>query len=72
MIQHPRKVERLIAGHATSAGDGMRLVRLPTQELQRYLDLFLMLDIFGTDNPADGIGGFSDHPHRGIKTITVA
>ena len=50
----------------------MRLVRLPTQDLQRYLDPFQMLDIFGADNPADCIGGFSDHPHRGIKTITVA
>ena len=69
-VSHPRDVERLIAGQATSDGDGVKLTRVLTQPLQRRLDPFLMLDAFGTDNPDDYIGGFPDHPHRGFETVT--
>jgi redox-sensitive bicupin YhaK (pirin superfamily) len=34
------------------------------------LDPFLMLDEFGTDQPADYLSGFPDHPHRGFETVT--
>jgi redox-sensitive bicupin YhaK (pirin superfamily) len=65
-----RTVEKIIHGQKTSDGEGVKLTRLLTHELQQRLDPFLMLDAFGSDEASDYVGGFPDHPHRGFETVT--
>ncbi|HUH88021.1 MAG TPA: pirin family protein [Pusillimonas sp.] len=69
-VNRPRTVERQLSGVATSDGAGVKLTRVLTQDLQRRLDPFLMLDAFGSDEADDYIKGFPDHPHRGFETVT--
>jgi hypothetical protein len=65
-----RKVQQLHAPQPTSDGAGVKINRIiATHELD-YLDPFLLLDHFGSDNPNDYIAGFPLHPHRGIETVT--
>lgn len=65
-----RKVQRLFPPQPTSDGAGVKINRIiATRELD-YLDPFLLLDHFGSDNPNDYIAGFPLHPHRGIETVT--
>ncbi|MCW9033802.1 MAG: pirin family protein [Rhodospirillales bacterium] len=65
-----REVQQLISGLETSDGAGVVLKRsLGTAQLD-YLDPFLLLDEFGSEDGVDYIGGFPDHPHRGFETVT--
>ncbi|CAJ0685410.1 pirin family protein [Ralstonia sp. 22111] len=69
-MQRGRRVERIITGRPTSDGAGVKLTRVLTNNLQRRLDPFLMLDAFRSDDPNDYLAGFPDHPHRGFETVT--
>ena len=65
-----RPIESLHPGRVTKDGAGVVLTRLLESDLQRRLDPFLMLDLFGSDVPEDYLAGFPTHPHRGFETIT--
>src|SRR5258708_6385707 len=65
-----RPVARLAGGTPASDGAGVKLNRLIGTPTLPAIDPFLMLDEFRSDDAADYIGGFPDHPHRGFETVT--
>jgi len=70
MTREWRNVTAVTWGRETSDGAGVRLKRIIGQPELDYLDPFLMLDAFGSDEATDYIAGFPPHPHRGIETVT--
>jgi quercetin 2,3-dioxygenase len=65
-----RHVARIVEPITVLEGAGVRLKRTIASRNLDYLDPFLLLDHFGSDDPADYMAGFPMHPHRGIETVT--
>ncbi len=65
-----RSVVKILSGHETSDGAGVRLTRYIASPELDMLDPFLLLDAFHSDDPDDYIAGFPPHPHRGFETVT--
>src|SRR4030043_935993 len=65
-----RNITQIISPIQVVEGAGVLLKRSIATRTLDYLDPFLLLDHFGSDNPADYLAGFPMHPHRGIETVT--
>lgn len=70
MAEEMRSVAQRFRGAETLEGAGVRLRRMFGNTEVPLLDPFLLLDNFGSTNPADYLAGFPWHPHRGIETVT--
>ncbi|UCE72824.1 MAG: pirin family protein [Methanomassiliicoccales archaeon] len=61
---------KVLESRPTIEGAGVNLKRVFGYYEVPQFDPFLLLDHFGSDNPADYLAGFPWHPHRGIETVT--
>ena len=64
------EVKKIVKALNASDGAGVKLKRSIGTPEADYIDPFLMLDEFGSENKEDYIAGFPPHPHRGIETVT--
>lgn len=69
-VGNGRSVARLVAAVETRDGAGVRLKRSIGGQALDNLDPFLLLDEFSSDDAADYLAGFPEHPHRGMETVT--
>jgi quercetin 2,3-dioxygenase len=70
MEPEARRVATVIAPQRVVEGAGVKLRRSIGGWSLDYLDPFLLLDHFESDDPDDYLAGFPLHPHRGIETVT--
>ena len=64
------EIKKIVEPVETSDGAGVKLKRSIGTSAINYLDPFLLLDEFGSENKDDYMAGFPPHPHRGIETVT--
>ena len=64
------EIKKIIKAIKASDGAGVKLKRSIGTPEADYIDPFLMLDEFGSENKDDYVAGFPPHPHRGIETVT--
>tara|TARA_A100001015_G_scaffold95958_1_gene106682 strand:- start:322 stop:1164 length:843 start_codon:yes stop_codon:yes gene_type:complete len=64
------EIKKIVKSVETSDGAGVKLKRSIGTPEADYIDPFLMLDEFGSENKDDYVAGFPPHPHRGIETVT--
>ncbi len=65
-----REIQKVVVGREAMDGAGVKLRRIFGFYEVNQFDPFLLLDDFGSDNPADFLAGFPWHPHRGLETVT--
>ena len=64
------EIKKIVKALNASDGAGVKLKRSIGTPEADYIDPFLMLDEFGSENKDDYLAGFPPHPHRGIETVT--